>query len=311
MRVLCATDLLPKSDAAIERAGLMAEQLGADLSLLHVVAPIESERALEQDLQRAITQVRSRSKPPLWQWGRAPNTIVKTGSPASRIIETIDETDARLVILGAHRKRPVRDALSGTIAGKILSSRTAPVLIVKRAPRAAYRKVLLALDLSETSALALRTSEPWLMSDETQAVIVHAHEPPYEGMLAYTGATYEAIGAYARGRARAAENAVRDLLKRHTRDFTRYKIVLAQMHPAAAIRQAVDRFHPDLLVMGTRGHDRLRRALLGSVANQVLNSASSDVLIVPDGSVKASEHRNRRPPMKRSRAVLNEVIPGA
>ncbi len=311
MRVLCATDLLPKSDAAIERAGLMAEQLGADLSLLHVVVPIESERALEQDLQRAIAQVKSRSKPPLWQWGKTPNTIVKTGAPATRIIETIDETNARLVVLGSHRKRPVRDALSGTVAGKILSSRTAPVLFVKHAPRAAYRKVLLALDLSETSALALRAAESWLINDDTQTVIVHAHEPQYEGMLPYFGLTERAMDGYSRSWKQAAENAVRDLLKRHTRDFTRYNIVLEQTRPAAAIRHAVDRLRPDLLVMGTRGHGRVRRALLGSVANQVLNSANCDLLIVPDGSVQTSEHRNRRPPTKRSRPVFNEVIPGA
>ena len=36
MRILCATDLQPKSDAAIGRAGMLADQLGAGLTLLHV-----------------------------------------------------------------------------------------------------------------------------------------------------------------------------------------------------------------------------------------------------------------------------------
>jgi hypothetical protein len=33
MRIVCATDLLPKSEAAIEPAGLLADELGADVRL--------------------------------------------------------------------------------------------------------------------------------------------------------------------------------------------------------------------------------------------------------------------------------------
>ena len=39
MKILCATDLLPKSESAIDRAGMLSDLLNADLSLLHVVMP--------------------------------------------------------------------------------------------------------------------------------------------------------------------------------------------------------------------------------------------------------------------------------
>ena len=38
MKILCATDLTLKSDAAVDRAGVLASQLDAELVLLHVVA---------------------------------------------------------------------------------------------------------------------------------------------------------------------------------------------------------------------------------------------------------------------------------
>jgi universal stress protein E len=38
MKILCATDLLSKSDSAIDRAGMLVDQLEADLLLLHVVS---------------------------------------------------------------------------------------------------------------------------------------------------------------------------------------------------------------------------------------------------------------------------------
>ena len=56
MRILCATDLLAKSESAIERAGLLANQLNADLSLLHVVAPEKSHQDLEHTLLSAVAR---------------------------------------------------------------------------------------------------------------------------------------------------------------------------------------------------------------------------------------------------------------
>ena len=310
MRLLCATDLLPKSEIAIERAGLMAQDLDAELSLLHVVVPSQSDRALEQHLQQAIAQARARARPPLWKYATTPEVIVKTGSPANRIIETMDEVGARLAVLGPHRRRAARDALSGTIAGKVLSARTAPVLIVKQEPRGSYRNVLLALDLSEVSSLALRAAESFVMTPETRAMIVHAYEPPSDGMLAYAGVREEIMGSYRMRWARNTEIAVRDLIKRNTRDFTRYSIVLKETHPTPAILEAADRVHPDLLILGTRGHGRLRRALLGSVANRVLHNARCDVLIVPEGSMQLAEE-STAPMRKRRRAPMNQVVSGA
>ena len=291
LRVLCATDLLPKSEAAIVRAGILVEQLMADLSLLHVVVPSESERALEQDLKVAIARVKLRARPPLWKQPGTPNVIVKTGPPANRIMETVDDLGAKLLILGSHRTRTVKDALRGTVAERVLTSRTSPVLVVNRSPQGAYRNVLVALDMSPTSGLALRAAESLVMNEATHPVVVHAYEPHYEGVLgmAYGGVREDRIEAYSRNWTRETEVAVRELLQRHTHDVNRYQILLERARPATAILSAANRLHPDLLIMGTRGYGRLRRALLGSVAREVLSAATCDLLIVPDGSLPESQ----------------------
>jgi hypothetical protein len=61
MKIMCATELLPKSEAALSRAGLLADALGADLTVLHVVSAEASAAKLEERLQTALRQMR-------WKW---------------------------------------------------------------------------------------------------------------------------------------------------------------------------------------------------------------------------------------------------
>ncbi len=287
-RLLCATDLLPKSELAIDRAGLLAEELGAELWLLHVVSPVASERVLEQSLQIAIARMKSRVRPPLWRAGKVPDVVVRAGNPARLILDTIAREEPDLLIVGPHGRRGVLDALEGTIAEKAVSARRCPVLVVQESASAAYRNVLLALDVAASSRLAVRVAERLVRRDGAQATVIHACEPLYQAALQLAGT--EAAGAVAHAACSLSEAtaAMRELLEQESADSTRYELVVAEGNPVPTIMRAIGKRQPDLLVMGTRGDGRMRRAVLGSVANQLLRIAPCDVLIVPCGALEAS-----------------------
>jgi nucleotide-binding universal stress UspA family protein len=279
--------LLPKSEAAIDRAGMLADDMGADLTLLHVVVPTDSERVLEQTLQMCLAHTKARAQPPLWVARTKPNVAVRTGNPARLIVDTLEQSKAQLLVLGPHRKRPLRDTVEGTIAQRVLMARKWPLLVVREEPRGSYRRVLLALDLSEASASAVRAAESLVLAPDSDVKIVHAHETPYEGVLDYAGVGIDAITRYAAGWKREAVGAVRGLLRSESENLDRYEIAIEEGQPASAILRAIESYEPDLLVMGTRGRGRLHRALLGSVANRVLHELSCDAFIVPEGSFGA------------------------
>jgi len=284
-RLLCATDLLPKSEAAIDRAGMLAEQLQASLSLVHVVSPTTAERNLEQALQLAITGLTSRARAPQWRFGPPPEVAVRTGSPVRLILDSIDKQRADLLVIGPHRKRSLRDVLEGTIAEKILNSRRCPLLMVRRPAAAEYKQVLLALDVAEEADAAVRAAESLVLNARAQAMVMHVCDPPYQGMLRSAGVATEQVVSYVNHSRHEAAAEIRDLLRRSSADHTRYGVVIGESHPARAIRHAVEMYQPDLLVMGTSGGGRMRRALIGSVASQVMDAADCDILIVPRGSV--------------------------
>lgn len=293
MKILCATDLLPKSDSAIDRAGMLSDSLGADLSLLHVVRPTESDQLVQQDLERANRELKFRVGLALWRYDALPNVHVRAGNPTRVLIETLKEWGPDLIVLGRHRQRPGWDSLIGTMAARVLSERRCPVLIVDRMAWHPYHNVVLGLDRTAASAEALRVAEALVLKDGVRSVIVHAYQPPNDAMLMSAGLAGDVVSRYSEAWGQEARSALRARLTTVSNDFSRHELIVENATPSAAILKVVHRVRPDLLVLGTRGRGRLGRALLGSVANRVLATARCDVLVVPDTTQSARARLDR------------------
>ena len=287
MRVLCATDLLLKTEAAIERAYQLSTQLDAGLSLLHVIQSFADPREPEEKLRRTMARLMCRRP---WPGGRElPEVLVRSGNPAQVLMEMADQLSAGLVVLGTHRKRFLRRALANNVAESLLRDRGCPVLLVRHEPKGPYRNVLLAANASETSARAIRAAEAWVLNDGATATIMVSNAPTYEQLLADTKARGQSGATNARRWRAEARAMLENSLKRVSVDDSRYAVLIEEARrPAVAIRRVVEQMRPDLLVMGTRGRARWCRALFGSVASQVLRTVNCDVMVVPDGSTDRS-----------------------
>jgi nucleotide-binding universal stress UspA family protein len=187
----------------------------------------------------------------------------------------------------------MRDALGGTLAERLLSELKCPVLIVHRMPWYAYRNVLLALDCSVSSATVVRAAEKLVLPAGTRASVVHAYRPAYDSVIGATGIAGEAIERLSAESRRKESSDLRDLLKRASNDASRYEVILENATTTVAVQNVFARLNPDLLVVGTRGRGRWRRALLGSVANRLLSEAKSDVLAVPPRNTRGMWRKAR------------------
>lgn len=273
---------MPKSDPAIDRAAVMAAQLNAELHLLHVVPPAGSASELEQHLRHANEQMKERIRAPRWRHGRAPHTAVRIGSPAQMLKRAAAEVRADLVVLGPHGPRVSRDALAGTIAARMLGERRCPVLIVREPVQGAYRDVLLALGLHDSSSAIIRGAESLVLRDGMNASIVHSCHFPYTAMLDSYGITAGEIAGYSGMITAQAREEMQTLVARHSSGTIQYNLMVRKQPPAMAIEMAARRMQPDIIVMGTRGHGPVRRALLGSVASRILKAVRTDLLVVPE-----------------------------
>ena len=298
LKLLCATDLLPKTGAAIERAAQLAEQIDAELSVLHVTQSVEDARRIARGLQRArALSLRFRTTSPLWTRGRAvPEVLVRTGNVSKVLPHMAEQLNAALIVLGPQRKRGMLGTLSATIAQQVLDASGCPVLTVHHRPAGRYRNILLAVDGSKGSMAAIRVAESWLLEadSDSRASIVVSHAPTYEGMLAHANTRTDSSETYSMAWRADTRATLEALLKRVSAD-SQYDILIEEdQRPAAAILRVAERLRPDLLVMGTRGRRRWRRALFGSVARQVLRTVHCDVLLVPEGPYEPSIDRIAR-----------------
>ncbi len=283
MKLLCATDLTPGSDAAVDRAYQLREALGASLTLVHVVSPLAAdEGTLEQRLLSANSRLVQRAR----HGGADAELVARCGRPANVVSE--EARAAQLIIIGPHQGKPLIDALHGTFVERLLSEARCPVLVVRCPTEAPYRALLLSLDGSPSTGHVVRAAEMLPVAEDARFSVVHAHEPPYEAMMSTVGVGNLSVASYASASMSQAAAMIHAKLRMHALDWRRYRVMLMDARPGLAIRQAKEETNPDLLVLGTRGHGRFRRAFLGSTAHEVLNDVDCVVLLVPESSVRAS-----------------------
>ena len=162
------------------------------------------------------------------------------------------------------------------------------MLVVQQGASANYQNILLALDAAPGSRAAVRAAERFVLRDRAQAAAIHACASPDHAVLQNPGAEGAAVALPTDCSPGTASAAMRELLEQEAADPKRYELIVANGNPLPTIMRAIASRQPDLLVVGTRGDGRMRRAVLGSVANQVLKLAPCDMLIVPQGTSEAS-----------------------
>lgn len=278
--VLASTDFSGRSDRAMNRAASLCGQFSAGMDILHVVdddqpADLVAQECRQAEELLAITATALRARA-----GVAPTTLVRTGDAFQEIVQVAIERGADLIAMGAHRRRILRNVFVGTTIERVIRTGNCPVLMANAEPDRPYRRVVAAVDLSDASAQAVRRTEALGFFDGTEVTLLHAFDPPAKGMMVYANVDGEKIQSHVAHEAAEARHALAAFAARlHLQGP--YDLELEQGQPFEAIRAAVEKYRPDLLVIGTRGLTGTRRLLLGSVADALLRELECDILAVP------------------------------
>ena len=139
--VLCATDLLTTSRNTFDPALTLAKSAGATLTILHVVAfPIVvPERYLDSmALDRLQTRARAWALKELQKLSVRANranvetsVLLRNGEPAEEIVRAGRATKAGLIVTGTHGRRGLSGLFLGSVAQRVASTASCPVVTVR------------------------------------------------------------------------------------------------------------------------------------------------------------------------------------
>ncbi len=288
-RLLVAVGADAISDNAIDAGLELARHFGAQIELLHafrnsifgtqyvaeahqVAAGSDLATEVTRFVQDHVRKVLTAAQSSL----RAEDVLhVLPGLPARVLLDRARATQADLLVLGSLRRRPVVDF--GSTARAILAKASCPVL-VQPGPRTTIGSILVPVDLSTESMLALATACTWARSLKARVHALHCFD------------TSAALGGQAWGGI-AVAGAVDVLVEQAQREFdaamaafdwggVEHATTFFAGEPVGKILD--DAKSADMIAMGTHGRTGFAAFLLGSVAYAVLQRATKPVLVVRD-----------------------------
>jgi nucleotide-binding universal stress UspA family protein len=293
--IIVATDGREQSDAALAMGRLLAEsdealRLVTVLKTLPMVPevplpiPIDVENARRAEAKQEAAAQASRV------WGESVDVELHEGDPARAIARLAHQATATMIVAGLGRHRVTDRVFGDETALRLIRAADVPVFATAPSATRAPRRIVVAMDFSETSLRAARLA---LEVAASGATIYLAHVAPRDSSF-YDwkgwGTTYK-VG-------------VGDALQR-TREQLRIpegmviQNVLLQGDAATELLAFATSVNADLIATGSHGHGFVARMLVGSVTTRLVRCSTCSVLTVPHTAVVTQVGIKMEPPVVR------------
>jgi nucleotide-binding universal stress UspA family protein len=312
-QILVPIDFSPESERTLRVAKLLAARFHSRLHLVHVVTPLPTPplgRAMipfafsdKQLTATALTRLKELAVFSLSP--RRNRCTVRAGAAAETINKIARETGADLIAISTRGYTGLARAFVGSTTERVVRRAPCPVLVVRenehlstrqrarrgRTPLRLFRKILVPLDFSERSRVGLDYALG--LAREFRASVDLFHSVVIQGYaLGDKYTAREAPNLLAQQQDLAAEelNALRDELPESDLAITS-KVVVGSL-----IEQLDEYVRPqaiDLIVTSTHGRSGLRRAFIGSAAEQIVRHALCSVLVVPNRPRRKKANKER------------------
>lgn len=291
-------DIADASEAALPMALTLAERLGGDVVLLVVLElpseamPDGSQRlvhaldafpnddrllAIKEQTEQLVADTSNWLEEVATQFpnGRT-QTVVRYGDPGREIITVAGMLEEPVIVMSSHARRGLQRAIVGSVTFSVVAEAGCPVVIVPvdmadAAPD--LSRVIVPLDGSPQSEYALQEGLALLGPDIESLTLVQVVET-----LGADAGTIE-DDQYVTER-EATLLYLSEVAERLRQAGTPAEWQVRVGLPAREIAATADELNAGLIVMATNGRTGLRRVILGSVAERVLNTAQRPLLLV-------------------------------
>jgi nucleotide-binding universal stress UspA family protein len=285
-KILLATDLSARCDRAFDRALVLAAEWNANLVAVHVM---EEDRTRPPDASDTLPSWRrppdsrqlaeSRIRADLREISSDFAVVIEVGDPAEAILRTARTNGCDLIVTGVARHELLgRMALGSTVA-RLARQSEIPLLIVRKRGRHPYGHVVVATDFSDSARHALEAVVRFF--PRRRLTVFNAYDAPLS-LMASDAASHR--------------KQFRDAAERECEIFLkgseiaglpeRPEVLLEYGDPDRLLHEYVTDKGIDLVALGTHGRSAIFHALIGSVAQSLIESLPCDVLVVREPRAK-------------------------
>ncbi len=230
-------------------------------------------------LQQLATQWASSGTLPM-----CPEVLVKIGEPAETILDVAQMHQSNLIVMTTHGYGALKRIMFGSVADRVVRHSLVPVLVVRPqgdtdlGAAAAIQRIVVPLDGSERAENALSTAKTLAQQLHVPMLLVRALHidyvvPGFEGAFAVTQESMDDMSQLAD----AYLSTIREPLVAEGLDVS---ITVRWGSPIDVIDMTTQQ--DDLIVLTSHGRGGARRWLLGSVAEKLIRTSHSPVLLVPN-----------------------------
>lgn len=276
--VLAAIDADESSHDTLRAARELATVAGAKLHVVHATGadarPDSTRRAASGGGVDAVRELFGHSDA-----RRSEGSLeIVAGEPTYVIRSFADKIRADVIVLGRHRERRADQQGIGSTALGVVTNSWAPCLVLSRPMELPLERVLVPVDLSNTSRGALVVALSWASALRKTA--------KGGGAAKTETADLTALFVDAAKRERSPR-ALEDELDRLRRDAGTWAgvsirgVVVEHREAPQAIADFAGEHRSDLIVLGTRGLGSDAVGRLGSIAAGVLRRIDQPILLVP------------------------------
>jgi nucleotide-binding universal stress UspA family protein len=297
-RILCPIDLSEFSRQALKRAGAIAADHGAALTVVHIIplpapvftpgvewnAPIalalrpEQRNRLLQSVHEFVSSTVPADVP-------VDSDVIDAPSIPGEILAQATRVKADLIVMGTHGRGGFQRLVFGSVTEKVMRTAAPPVMTVgltdietTATTSGAFSRIICAVDFSDCSVAALRYALALAEGANAQLTAVNVLEWMPVGYDPLVGPT-DLTGFHASVQRSASEQLHR-IVAGLPVENVRVEATIRSGRPYHEILQLATDQQAELIVLGIHGRNAIDRMLFGSTAEPVVRRASCPVLTV-------------------------------
>ena len=280
-KILWATDFSEESQEALLHVQAFKKTFNAELIALHVApdfspALYDTASVIRGELTKRVAAFKKRAEQQLAQLKKSKNisfkTIIKEGNASKMIIQTAEEEEVDLIIMGRKGQSAIEKFFIGSIANQVLRNSRVPVLLTKKKsgnPR--FKKILVPTDFSPQEEI--EQDYAWKLakgfdSALTLLYVLELHD--YEFPPRVIEEMFDSV--------------LKQLRKRKKKEHEDIKIsedVHRAINASVGIADYAETHEFDMIVISTSVHSKLERFFLGNITEKIFSYSNIPIFAIP------------------------------